>query len=245
MPEVFTILDDGETLITGEWVPDPDDVAARLIQLSGRLENMHEVMIAARQIAIESTEAHFDSQSDPQGNPWAALSPDYEFQKGKDGYPTDEILVRTGAGKDAATSEEAYFISEDSIWFNPGLLPDYMSYHQSGTAVAGHSEALSRIASKTATSEDLRIASQGAGKGKALPQREFIGFDEVDILTLEELFNTWFRGTIIEEFPTTGFGTHSGTKLGVNMLGEFPIISYTKRGQPILRTPGGPRFGRL
>lgn len=243
MAEVFTILDDGETLITGEWVPDPSDFEARLIGLSRSLENMTPLLVAARQLAIDSTAAHFDSQSDPQGNPWTPLDPDYLIAKGKAGYPTDEILVRTGAGKAAATSEGAYFITEDAVWFNPSALPDYMALHQSGTVSAGVTEALGRLRTKTATRADMQVSIAGTGRGNALPKREFIGFDEIDILALEDLINNWFEAVFVEEFPVGGnLGVE--TRTGFNMLGEFPIMSFTGRGQPILRTPGGPRFGR-
>ena len=34
-----------------------------------------------------------------------------------------------------------------------------------------------------------------------------------------------------------------GLGFGANSLGEFPIRQFTKKGQPILQTPKGPKFG--
>jgi phage gpG-like protein len=198
-------------------------------------------LIEAREIARQSTEAHFDSESDPQGNKWEPLSKDWEKdpRKADSGHP-DDILQLTGAGREAAISEDAYFISEGEIWFNPGALPDYMALHQSGTRHEGLDEAFATIEQP----ESAALVSEHYGRGKGLPKREFIGFDEVDILELQEVFNAWFAANIMEFFPEESFPGGGTTATGFNVLGEFPIISTTKLGQPILRTPGGPRFGR-
>ena len=244
MANTFTILDNGETLITGEWVPAYgfDDIEAKLIGLSKSLDNLAPVLLEARELARQSTEAHFDSESDPSGTPWAPLSIDWRTDKRKtqSAHP-DEILQLTGAGKETAISEDAYFIAEGEIWFNPNVMPDYMAYHQRGTVHAGAQAAIEAAGIGEITSSQAQDIGEHYGRGKALPKREFIGFDEIDIIALEEAFNSWFAANVEEFFPEGGI---LRTPTGFNVLGEFPIIGYTKRGQPLLKTSAGVRFGR-
>jgi len=247
LADTFTILDDGETLITGEWVPSPEDLSLRLLRLADQYDDMLAPLVASQQAAIEATEAHFDSQSAPDGTPWEALNEDYLTAKEAAGFPSDEILVRTGEGKKAATSTTAWFIYEDALWFDPNAMPLYMSYHQGGT----QSEALGSALRKFSTGEDFtkeeaEALKVGSGRGQNLPKREFIGFGEIDTLVFEDIWNTWFGAQLVEEFPTGGGGgVGIFNQTGFNMLGEFPIIGRTGRGQPILKTPHGPRFGRI
>ena len=247
MGETFTILDDGETLITGEWVPSPEDLSIRMLALADYYDNMMIPLAESRQAAIAATEYRFDSQTAPDGTPWPALDPDYLDWKVNNGDPEDEILVMTGAGKAAATSEGAWFIYEDALWFDVNRLPDYMSYHQAGTD--GLNAEQRGILNKLANKETITMHEAGVvieksdGRGKSLPKREFVGFNDFDIQVFEDIWNTWFASGIVEEFPSGGVSFFGQT--GFNMMGEFPIIGRTGRGQPILRTPAGPRFGRL
>ena len=238
MGETFTILDDGETLITGEWVPSPDDLSARMIALAGAYDNMLPALVASRQAAIDSTEAHFDSQSSPDGVPWQKLDPFYLNSKVAAGFPSDEILVRTGAGKAAVLDETNWFINEDALWFSPITVPEYMNYHQTGTGSGTGETVVSQL-------EKGKKPKGSGNRGLNLPQREFLGFGEIDTLVFEDIWNQWFGEQLLEEFPTNiGGGAVITERTGFNMLGEFPIIGHTKRGQPILRTPRGVRFGR-
>lgn len=239
MANRFTILDDGETLVTGEWVPDPSQLSERLLALADSYDNMLPPLLAAKKAAQESTALHFETESDPHGQKWVPLDSDYLDRKVSDGFPSDEILVRTGAGRDAAVGDGAWFISEDALWFDPNALPHYMDYHQSGTVDGDVQGVLGKLRNKEIiTTEEAGVALSGAGRGKSLPKREFVGFDETDIAVFEAIFNEWFAETFQQEFPVTG-------ETGFNMMGEFPVIGRTGRGQPILRTPRGPRFGRL
>lgn len=246
MAEQFIILDDGETLIIGEWSPPPEVLQAKLVGLANKMENTLGPMLEARQVAIESTALHFETQSDPYGTPWESLDAVYEKAKTRAGYPED-ILIRTGEGEKAATSESSYYVTEDSIWFIPANMPRYMDYHQSGTRPAALGSALEKIRTSmnepSFTRAEAKALKTRTGRGKNLPKREFIGLNAFDIELIEGIFNAWFASNIIEEFPTGG-GLGSGMGTGFNMLGEFPIIGYTSKGQPMLRTPKGVRFGR-
>lgn len=240
----FVIADTGEVLITGEWTPSYgfDDVEARLIGLSRSLDDLAPVLFEAKELARQSTEAHFDSQTDPKGEPWQELSESWLYDKRKvnSAHP-ETILQLTEEGKRAATSEEAYFITEGEIWFNPNVMPSYMALHQRGTT-----SDVQRPASPLNVEKAGELLS-GVGPGRNLPKREFIGFDEIDIIALQEMFATWFAANVLEFFPEENFAGGGGggrTSTGFNVLGEFPIVGFTKRGQPLLRTPAGIRFGR-
>jgi len=237
----FTILDNEDFVLYGEWKPDIPVIQQAFIHLASRMEDARAPMLEARQVAIESTELHFDDETDPDGIPWAPLSPRYEKYKLAAGYPED-ILVRTGEGKAAATSESAWFVTEDTLWFIPAALPRYMDFHQTGTQPGALSSALAKISTSmeepTFTEEEAEALRTGAGKGRGLPQRRFVGLNDFDIELIEQIFNNWFARNIEEvsdEIPP---------QMGVYVGGTFPVISYTRRGQPILRTPSGPRFGR-
>ncbi len=202
MPDTFVILDDGETLITGTWEPTPKDTSARLLALANYYEDMMPALIASRQAAIDSTELHFEYQTDPSGAAWAALDEDYKLAKIKGGFPEDEILVRTGAGKAAATGP-AWVIWEDTLWFDETKLPDYMWLHQIGTEGLGAAQgtALDKIAQgQRLTSDETALINKGGG-GKNLPKREFIGFTEDDTAVFADIWNKWFEAGIVEEFP--------------------------------------------
>jgi hypothetical protein len=163
---------------------------------------MMPALIASREAAIESTELHFETQSDPNGDAWAELDEDYKIAKIKQGFPGDEILVRTGEGKRAATGP-AWIIWEDTLWFDETKLPDYMWLHQMGTTQMGihQGNILNKLASgERITPEEAGIVNMGGG-GKNLPMREFIGFTEVDEAVFAGIWNKWFEEGVQEEFP--------------------------------------------
>ena len=243
MADTFVILDDGETLIVGEWSPPPEVFEQRMIALANRYDNMLTPLLAAREIAIGSTQIHFDQQKGPDGIDWAPLDPDYLKWKTQHGGPEDEILVLDGTGKKAATSENAWIISEDALWFVPAALPEYMSFHQAGSQSGALGSALNKIRTSmtkpTFTSAEAEALKSGTGKGRNLPKREFIGLNEFDIALIEAEFDDWFGEQLIEEFPTGGGG--SVRPMGYNILGSLPIIGFTSSGQPRLSSG---QFGR-
>jgi hypothetical protein len=243
LADEFVVLDNGETLVTGEWMPPPEDLAARLIALSNSLNNLMPLMLKAKTVAVESTKEHFKNQQDPQGVDWVPLTDKWLEDPRKAGseYPT-LILRMTGAGATAATSEEAYVITDNEIWFNPGAVPEYMIYHQFGKGGEHLQSALQAIRESRPFTQQEQQALASAGPGQSLPQREWLGLSSIDIAIFEDIANEWFEENINMVFPPVG-GIVG--EFGSNVLGTFPIVGYTKRGQPLLRTPQGIRFGRM
>lgn len=244
MADEFTILDNGETLITGEWMPPPEDLAARLVALANSYDNILSLMEGFREIARESTALHFETESDPQGQKWVPLTADWLADARKQGsaFPT-AILRMTGAGEKAATSEEAYIITENEIFFNPSAVPEYMIYHQFGSVDPAVESGLRKLDEKQQLTPEEARAVAAYGRGRDLPQREWLGLTLDDIGEMEAYANRWFKENLDTVFPPSGGGVLE--RMGTYSGGTFPIVGYTKRGQPLLRTPSGIRFGRM
>lgn len=227
---------------------------------------MSDPLLAARQVMIESTDINFDEEKDPDGIDWEPLSINYgggvtasgpvspSKIKRESAHPT-EILQLSGDGRAKATSEEAWIIAEDTLFFNPEALPvsekdgrPYMSFHQSGTQSEALGSALQklRIGGTLSNEEKAALATPTSGRGKNLPRRQFIGITAFDRELIEGIFRDWFDENIIEEFPPGGgAGPNIVQETGFNVLGEFPIVGYTTSGQPLLKLPSGKiSFGR-
>lgn len=80
---------------------------------------------------------------------------------------------------------------------------------------------------------------EGRGGKNPLPKRKFIGLSAEAVEEIALAFEIWADGVghVFEEPISSDY------EFGSNVLGTFPIISHY-RGQPILRTSRGPRFGR-
>lgn len=223
----------------GAWVPgyDPDDAAYRLLRVGGYLSNIAAPLEEARQIAIRDTERHFDTETDPDGEPWEKLAHQgnrnvysyWDYKVNVQGYP-DKILEREGYLKHAATSQAAWLIVSDSLVFDPFVLPkddgfNYGEFHQRGSS------------GRTVTFEGEGEEDSFSLTSHVVPARPFIGLSYEAVAEIEAVFTNWFSEyeEIFQDAPRL---------TGTNILGEFPIMGFTTRGQPILRTPSGPRFGR-
>jgi hypothetical protein len=241
-----------------EWFPDPEQIEAELISMANAFDDWTEPLFAARAAMIQDTRIHFESQSDPYGDKWEDLDPDYYHSKVELGGFPDQILSRTGALEKAATGEEAWFITENSIFFNVEALPknaedgqNYGAAHQAGTREgprrAKREKALLAITQRSgafSAEEVKQLEELGTGRGLNLPQRMFIGADLDTIEEIEGIFIDHLNNTVTRHWGGEPINIPR-TPMGENVMGQFPIISFSSRGQPILRTPKGPRFGRF
>lgn len=250
----FPIGDSGEEIVTMEWYPDPEVLSAEIMQMADDFENWAEPMAETIGILVEDTKRHFVEEREPIGAHWVPLDPDYANVKDRE-YPGGKILHRTGALEEAATSESAWFIMEDSIWFNVAALPSYGPVHQegSGKGVTAFHRIMRNINPETGelfgkplTPEQGKFITKHQtpeGRGRNIPARPFIGASIQAIAAIEQAFVNYMDQTITNEWAGAGGGLPI-TEMGSNVLGTFPIIGHTSRGVPILRTPRGPRFGR-
>lgn len=257
MPRVvgfFPIGDFDEQFVVAAWEPDPELIEAELIKMADAFGDWSVPLAAARQEMIEATRRNFQNESDPSGFKWPELEPNYKEEKLREGFP-DQILVRTSALRTAATSQEAWFVTEDSIVFNAEALPktdggeNYGMALQSGSVSEERAGLFRKLANRPKgeglSSEEVNALFTGAGigKGKNLPPRPFIGADALAIEAIEDIFIKHLDSTIIRHWDDD-IGEF-GLGFGSNVTGRFPVRGFTKRGQPILHTPSGPRFGRI
>lgn len=243
-------LGDGEHFVVAEWFPDPREIEIEMLKMASRFDDWAVPLQAAREVMIESTRIHFETESDPYGDKWQPLDEDYRKSKVDRGKP-DRILVLEGDLERAATSEQAWFVSQDAIFFDTSVLPPYGPIHQEGTTEGEKAAKLQASIEKPVsqfTQQDFENISKG-GHGLNIPQRMFVGAGVDDIAEIEEIFLQHMNRTIEEPWRTIGGGgVITGPKIGdmgTFKGGNFPIMGFTSKGQPILRTPAGPRFGRF
>lgn len=241
-----------DTLVTYmTWEPDPDEVVAMLIKLASDVDDWGYPLRVAKRILRETTESYFAEQVDPIGDPWEPLNPAYATRKLKSGAPDDSILTRTGALRAIAGSDRPWMIMEHDIVFDVEALPfnmegrkpaNYGAMHQAGSqdaTLAALNHKL-RLGIKLTSAEIVHFTTI-TGRGKNLPQRQFIGVDDDAIEKIQEEFSDWLETLVEVDFG--GISTPSPTAISGGQ--EFPIISYLASGQPIVSTPSGPRFGKL
>lgn len=199
-----------------EAVPTPERVAFGLLKLAGYVENTGPPMLAATRIAQTDMQQHFETDTDPEGNPWTALDPEYQVKKARMGGDPNNILTLTGALERAATSGAAWLHTGDSLFFSTAPLPPYWDVHQSGSDednFAGFAQdARERHAAEkksgvklTADSGGSPHDSLGIGRGKATPARPFIGLSAEAAAQIVELFDLWFDEGITLYVTKTGF----------------------------------------
>lgn len=192
-------------------VPAPERVAFGLLKLAGYVENTELPMLAAKRIAQTDMQKHFDEDTDPEGNKWTALDPDYQVKKAKMGGDPNNILTLEGDLERKAVSDAAWLNTGDTLWFSTAALPPYWDVHQSGSDendLAGYGDLVrGRIRRKERLADDPGSAhdSLGIGRGQATPARPFIGLSAEAAAQIVELFDLWFDEGITLYVGKTGF----------------------------------------
>lgn len=214
-------LGDGEHFVVAEWFPDPRQIEAELVKIANNFNDWTVPLQAAKESMIESTRIHFETETDPYGDKWPDLDPDYKDTKVSHGFP-DQILVRTGELERSATSEQAWFVDQSAIWFNAGALPYYGPMHQEGTSEGEAGSKLRNIIENPPmhggfTEEELGILQQG-GQGLNLPQRMFVGADVDTIAEIEAIFLQHMRRTVEVPWRTIGGGGIIGPFVGEEVM---------------------------
>lgn len=198
----------GEIVI--DFVPDPDEIANAYLRVADELDNTAVPLRASKAVAIADMQQHFDEETDPNGRHWAPLDNEYQEWKEDHGHPRD-ILRLTGALEDTATSDVAWDVLDDTLYFNTGVLPSaadgtpYWYFHQVGTddgeraGIAQEYRANVRFQREQELLEGSGGAHEsfGIGRGAALPARPFIGMSEDAQLSVIEIFDKWFDESIV------------------------------------------------
>jgi hypothetical protein len=200
---IFPIGETGESFVIAEWQPDPKVVEAKLFKLASDTENWAVPLTAARKAFIYDTSLHFETQSDPYGRAWTALSDEYAKHKLRMGYGEEGILHAEGTLEEAATSSDSWIMTERDILFDTSKLPFYGPYHQFGNIDENVQNVVSKLRSGVAlTREEVGVSLESAGKGKNLPQRMFIGADEDTIAEVEGIFLEWLNKLVADDWHT-------------------------------------------
>lgn len=214
----------GDIVIKVDISPHPEQIKSQLMTAAGNLEDTMKPMLTARNIAIDDIQAHFYSQSDPNGEHWAELDQTYLRYKESQGMAS-EILKATGALEAAATSKEAFIVTPNGLWFNWDALPkvdhpDSESgegnlgiIHQRGTG--GSVEKLTidnpfHVAgSGSEATASATVRSTNEGRGKNLPPRPFVGMSRDTEAEFITVFDIWFDEAVrVVINPKTGFMQH-------------------------------------
>lgn len=181
----------GGGYIEFDWVPEPEEVAQRLFQAADMLEDRSEPLLYSKQIAQADVRERFDTKTSPEGATWAPWSKSYE----PDALANNVggILERTGATRAAATSDAAYLITYDSVFFNLGGIPQQGIWNNFG---ASRGAGIPGWAEFKARAESMGMEVEGSGGGNVLPARPFIGISDKAQQAIIQVFDQWFSGII-------------------------------------------------
>ena len=185
----------GGEVITISWLPGhtPNDAAQAVLRVAGYLDRIEKPLLASKKIARDEMEQRFDTETDPDGKPWEALSEDYLARKLAEGYPAT-ILTRTGGAgslRAAATRDAAFFITGHELWYNAANLPHGGLAHQDGSV---RSKPFGAELKRWAAAGGHELA-KGAGEN-VLPARPFIGIGGDAEAAIFDVFDMWFAGTL-------------------------------------------------
>ena len=212
-----------------EAVPLPERYAFGLMKLAGYIEDTGKPMMGVREIARQDMQQRFDTDSDPDGNPWTPLDPDYKVKKAKQGYDPENILTRTSRLERMSTSRAAWIATDNALFFSTKALPAYWEVHQEGSDASGLSGYAAMVRSRVRSGDRLEDDpggshdSMGIGRGQATPARPFIGLSRAAQEQMIELFDLWFdEGIKLTVHPTTGIvQQRMGGRFGVKMFPRF------------------------
>lgn len=181
-----------------------------LYELSLYIENVELPIRGAKRIAMEDMKQRFETETPPGGGKWFALDPQYAERKERDVGFTHPILTRGGELKEKATSEAAWTVSGDSLFFNTAVLPEYWRVHQEGSE--GFGATFVKINEENVL---LRTPSEG---DQNIPPRPFIGLSKEAEDKILVLFDIWFSEGLelaTKKFAVSSKGTlHARTPLG-------------------------------
>ena len=170
------------TVIETEFVPDPIELAQSMIAVADGLEDRIGPMAAAGETLSADIRQHFETETDPSGTPWPELSDSYVYggffrREGRPVTPRQKsgtTLKDTRELMDYASSPERVVVTNNTVFYRTGEMPQYGLAHESGLP----------------------------DRQNPLPQRSFIGLSMEAAAVIEERFYEWFQGNI-DLYPTS------------------------------------------
>lgn len=199
--------------LTFEWDPDPDDVANRLLEVAGYLDDLESPLALSKEVLKEDIGMRFETKVDPDGNLWEPWSENYAKYR-ETNYPEGGILRRAWALYNTSTRDDAWEQGPAGIFFNTQGLPEYWLWTQEGAERSGASVTRGMTQAEKehmANSLGITVAELGSAGGNSLPARPFIGASFEAEIQITEIFDKWFDGAIDVATSSKGkiFGRHS------------------------------------
>lgn len=212
----------GDIIVSVDIVPSPEIIESQLMEAAHNLEDTLKPMLAARRVAQEDIQAHFDTESDPDGTSWIELDSSYLRRKESAGKSTN-ILRREGDLEAAAVSDAAFVVTPQGLFYNWDALPKDKDGNIIGQILqAGSTETAHRASSIAELLKQTESGTSGnAGRGTNLPARPFVGMSQEAEASFWTIFDVWFDESI-------------------------EVVVHPKTGvmQRMNRTAKGPRFGK-
>lgn len=175
--------------ISFEWIPEPEVIAAALIETSEYLEDRSAPLALSRQVAQDDMRERFETKTSPEGAAWAPWAESYAPIAAATNV--GGLLERTGAMRAAALSEAAYPITKDSVFFDTSNLPFYWIYHQLGASRGAEDEWF-----RSMQAAGLLKEGATATGVNFMPARPFVGTSFEAQLRILEVFDQWFAGAV-------------------------------------------------
>lgn len=177
------------TTLLFEYEPDPIVFAEKFAAVEAALEDTLPPMLAASEYAQADIRDRFYTETDPEGDPWAAWAESYvDFAES---FPNAGILRQTELMFEAAQAQEAFVVTANTLFYDTSGLPPYAEFHESGThkmparpfiGLSDHAEALiqSTFVEWFDRAIDLFVTTKGrlgrrhalrGGTGQFIPRR--------------------------------------------------------------------------
>ena len=210
-----------------QWLPDPMIVANQLEGLADYYNDMLPPLAATAAITSREIRKRFATETDPDGTPWKPWAESYAPYAEEHNFG---ILKQTGELMRAAPDESRFLLSSYDVVYSGADLPHYCLAHNEGISRTTRSHKQRADLVKAGYPE---MADTSDLKKNVLPARPFIGLGEEARFEVLEAWEAWFQAGIFG-LITQGRAYVLGTL--------FPVIGRLRTGQPIARTPRGPRF---
>jgi len=208
-----------------------EELVFGLLRLGDYLENTAAPMRAAKAISKADMRERFVTDTDPNGDDWMPLDPDYVQKKAT--MPNlrthaEDILTLSRRMETAAQSEAAWVATDDTLVFKTDVLPDYWGVHQFGSDASGQAgfAADFRERIRSGAMEEGGGGARdsfGIGRGKATPARPFIGLGADAEEQIIKAFDLWFDEGVAVSISSAGIvqGRGAGGRFGQQLLPDF------------------------
>lgn len=155
-----------------DWNPDPVVFADAILTVEEALRDTRLPLLASKEFVQEDIQKRFQTQTDPSGEPWEEWAESYKPYAEE--FPNIGILRQTDELYQAATSESAFVVNSNTVFYAAENLPARGIWHQEG--------------------RPGRRTRQGTAN--PLPQRQFLGMEEGTRTLIFATFSDWFDRAI-------------------------------------------------